>query len=155
MRKGQAALEFLMTYGWAILVVLIVIGALAYFGVLNPNMLVPPKCTLETGLSCKDYRITADKITLSVENGMGKGMIIQKVSIYQVGGAGRCFNGTDLLAITIANGREGALEVYCQTPLTNTGRKEKFDLNITYYYQDSTVTYNHTLKGEILATLES
>lgn len=35
-RKGQAAMEFLMTYGWAILVVLAAIGALAYFGVLSP-----------------------------------------------------------------------------------------------------------------------
>jgi len=35
MRKGQAAIEFLVTYGWAILIVLIAIGALAYFGVLN------------------------------------------------------------------------------------------------------------------------
>jgi hypothetical protein len=155
--KGQAALEFLMTYGWAILVVLIVIGALAYFGVLNPNILVPPKCTLETGLSCKDYRITEDKITLSLENGMGKGIVIQKVSVYQVGtGAnmGRCLNGTTLMAVTVGNGREGALEIYCQTPLVNTGRKEKFDLNITYYYQDSTAAYNHTMKGEILAPLE-
>ena len=31
--RAQAALEFLMTYGWAILVVLVSIGALAYFGV--------------------------------------------------------------------------------------------------------------------------
>ena len=30
-RKSQAAMEFLMTYGWAILVVLVAIGALAYF----------------------------------------------------------------------------------------------------------------------------
>jgi uncharacterized protein (UPF0333 family) len=37
MRKGQAAMEFLMTYGWAILVVLAAIGALAYFGVLSPD----------------------------------------------------------------------------------------------------------------------
>ena len=36
-RKGQAAMEFLMTYGWAILVVLVVIGALAYFGILSPT----------------------------------------------------------------------------------------------------------------------
>ncbi|MBN1175429.1 hypothetical protein JXA48_02180 [Candidatus Woesearchaeota archaeon] len=33
--KGQAAMEFLMTYGWAILVVLLAIGALAAFGVFN------------------------------------------------------------------------------------------------------------------------
>ena len=34
-KKAQAAMEFLMTYGWAILVVLVTIGALAYFGVLK------------------------------------------------------------------------------------------------------------------------
>ncbi|MBI3036442.1 hypothetical protein HYY73_01620 [Candidatus Woesearchaeota archaeon] len=42
--KGQAAMEFLMTYGWAILVVLVVIGALSYFGVLSPSTLLPEKC---------------------------------------------------------------------------------------------------------------
>lgn len=31
-------MEFLMTYGWAILVVLIAILMLAYFGVLSPNL---------------------------------------------------------------------------------------------------------------------
>lgn len=31
--RGGAVMEFLMTYGWAILVVLVAIGALAYFGV--------------------------------------------------------------------------------------------------------------------------
>ena len=35
-KKSQAALEFLMTYGLAIIVVLIAIGALAYFGILSP-----------------------------------------------------------------------------------------------------------------------
>lgn len=34
--KGQAALEFLTTYGWAFLVILVMIGALTYFGVLAP-----------------------------------------------------------------------------------------------------------------------
>jgi hypothetical protein len=36
-KKGQAAMEFLMTYGWAILVVLIALGALFYLGVFNPK----------------------------------------------------------------------------------------------------------------------
>lgn len=35
-KKGQAAMEFLMTYGWAILTGLIAIGVLAYFGVFSP-----------------------------------------------------------------------------------------------------------------------
>ena len=37
-KKGEsAALEFLTTYGWAFLVILVMIGALAYFGILNPG----------------------------------------------------------------------------------------------------------------------
>jgi len=43
-RSGQAALEFLMTYGWAILVVMIVIGGLTYFGVLRPEKFLPTQC---------------------------------------------------------------------------------------------------------------
>jgi len=34
-KKSQAAMEFLMTYGWAILVVLVALGALAYLAVLS------------------------------------------------------------------------------------------------------------------------
>ena len=34
--KGQAALEFLMTYGWAILIVIVAIGALYATGMLKP-----------------------------------------------------------------------------------------------------------------------
>ena len=30
-KRGQAAMEFLMTYGWAILVAIIVIGVLAIY----------------------------------------------------------------------------------------------------------------------------
>jgi hypothetical protein len=43
-----------MTYGWAILVVLAAIGALAYFGVLNPSNFLPNKCVASPGISCID-----------------------------------------------------------------------------------------------------
>jgi hypothetical protein len=45
-KKSQAAMEFLMTYGWALLVVLMVIAALAYFGMLNPDRFLPDKVTV-------------------------------------------------------------------------------------------------------------
>ncbi len=82
-KKAQAAMEFLMTYGWAILVVLVVIGALAYFGVLNPQNLLPEKCTLPMGLYCKDHLIdgTADTISFKLENGMGRGIMIRSASV--------------------------------------------------------------------------
>ncbi len=50
-KKSQAAMEFLMTYGWAILAAIIAIGVLAYMGVfspLNPNNYQIYKCHNET-----------------------------------------------------------------------------------------------------------
>lgn len=41
-----------MTYGWALLVVLIAISALAFFGVLNPKNFLPDQCFLFSGASC-------------------------------------------------------------------------------------------------------
>jgi len=155
-RRAQAALEFLMTYGWAILVVLIVIGALAYFGVLNPNILVPEKCTLQTGMSCKDYRVTSTKVTLDLQNGMGKGIIIRTINLTQSGSTGECvrqnIGSTDGL---IANGRDTTLNINCSAPLQNLGSKIKLDVQVKYYFQDSNYLYNHTLGGEMLVKLES
>ena len=54
MKKGQAAMEFLMTYGWAILVVIAAIAALAYFGVLDPARLLPERCSAPAGMDCID-----------------------------------------------------------------------------------------------------
>jgi len=110
-KKAQAAMEFLMTYGWAILVVLVVIGALAYFGVLNPQNLLPEKCTLPVGLYCKDYLISSadDTVTLKIENGMGHGIIIRSISI-----AGQVLNYPD--------GCSENLESDCGTPTTTGGQ---------------------------------
>ena len=58
MSRGQAALEFLVTYGWAFLVLLVMIGALAYFGVINPNRFLPEKCIASQGFSCTDHYLS-------------------------------------------------------------------------------------------------
>jgi hypothetical protein len=69
-KKGQAALEFLMTYGWAILVVLVAIGALAYFGVLNPGAYLPNTCLIGPGFSCDDFKVDGTgAATVIIKNG--------------------------------------------------------------------------------------
>ncbi|MCA9478130.1 MAG: hypothetical protein KC535_03220 [Nanoarchaeota archaeon] len=65
-RRAQAAMEFLMTYGWAILVVLLAIGALAYFGVLDPSRLLPESTTFPAPISNVDNGLI-DDVTNSVE----------------------------------------------------------------------------------------
>ncbi|HIH24276.1 TPA: hypothetical protein HA251_04550 [Candidatus Woesearchaeota archaeon] len=58
-RQGQAALEYIITYGWGFIVILVVLGALAYFGFLNPSRYVPARCSFGVQLECADYRLLA------------------------------------------------------------------------------------------------
>ena len=77
-KKAQAAMEFLMTYGWALLVVLVAIGALAFFGVLNPGQFLPDQCTMFAGITCTSAYATMgggvpanSQIRLAFQNGLG------------------------------------------------------------------------------------
>ena len=54
-KKSQAAMEFLMTYGWAIMIVLIGIGALFFLGVFNPS--TPSTCNIASPFICQDIRV--------------------------------------------------------------------------------------------------
>lgn len=72
-----------MTYGWAILVVLIAIGALAYFGVLNPGRFLPASCTITPGISCEDFQAvdTTDTVSITLRNGMGDDLSNVSISV--------------------------------------------------------------------------
>ncbi|MBI2106410.1 hypothetical protein HYT57_00340 [Candidatus Woesearchaeota archaeon] len=54
-KKSQAAMEFLMTYGWAIMIVLIGIGALFFLGVFNPS--TPSTCNIASPFICQDIKV--------------------------------------------------------------------------------------------------
>ena len=84
-KKGQAAMEFLMTYGWAILVVLIAIGALSYFGVLSPEKFLPEKCVISSGsgLFCNEFTSSssAETVTIRLKNILTESAWVDSISM--------------------------------------------------------------------------
>jgi len=71
-KKAQSALEFLTTYGWAFLVILIMIGALSYFGVLDPSRFLPDKCLFGAGLgACQEFTAMSTSVLFKVTNNFG------------------------------------------------------------------------------------
>ena len=49
--KGQSAMEYLMTYGWAILIIAVVLSALLALGIFNSSGL-PTACLSQPGFQC-------------------------------------------------------------------------------------------------------
>lgn len=68
--KGQGAMEYLMTYGWAILVIVIVVAALYSLGVLNPATYQQKRCSGFQYFSYTDQKLSTSEFTLDVRNGV-------------------------------------------------------------------------------------
>jgi len=174
-KRAQAAMEFLMTYGWAILVVLIVVGALAYFGVLNPQNLIPEKCVFPTMLTCQDYQVLEkgaannDGITLVLLNGAGKDIILRNISItgdavvpgtsittgcnttFSNAGAVSIPASTSVtLTVGAASGGTNVVPLsVCNLDSNKDRGKVKYTVAVDYQYTDS--TYVHPIVGELFA----
>jgi len=137
-KKSQAAMEFLMTYGWAILVVLIAIGALSYFGILSPDRFLPMRCTLPSGIACIDHEVTDvfgpgnGEAYIVIRNGLGYNM--ETISIAASG----CTGGTTESLI-----KNGESQILTATGCTVTsGEKYSGQINITYTNADSKIQHN-------------
>jgi hypothetical protein len=63
-KKAQSAIEFLMTYGWVVIVIAISIGALWTFGVFNVE--TPAKCDIGKPINCLEARILEDEISILI-----------------------------------------------------------------------------------------
>lgn len=153
-KRAQAAMEFLMSYGWAILVVLVVIGALAYFGVLSPQKLLPDKCTFPPGLVCEDYSVSAtDGVKLVLSNGLGKTIAITGVDVVDPA-TGTALELCSGLTVNVNNGeRTPPLQCAMGALSQDAGSKKKLNIKVTYNFGGAEPLV-HTADGEVYATVQ-
>ncbi len=71
-RRAQSAMEYLMTYGWAILVIAVVLAALFALGVFNGGSL-GTACVAQSGFLCKISVLSAASGNLIVTVGQATG----------------------------------------------------------------------------------
>ena len=69
---AQSAMEYLMTYGWAILIIAVVLAALFELGVFNGPQSLPQACIAQAGFICKNPIYTANGITFTFGQTTGR-----------------------------------------------------------------------------------
>jgi hypothetical protein len=164
MRKGQAALEFITTYGWAFLVILVLIGAITYFGILKPDTLLPSRCTVAPEFSCDDYKNSATCAAGACAPNAGNTSILLRQSL------GKTIFDVSMNCTYQGNTYQAIPYVLPSPPPTNSisswspqrqygfecwplglpdfiGRKQKISFAITY--TKSPGGLNHTAEGEV------
>ncbi|NQU98897.1 hypothetical protein HQ533_05515 [Candidatus Woesearchaeota archaeon] len=174
-KKGQAALEFLTTYGWAFLVILVMIGALAYFGVLNPSRFVPDTCTFSGTFMCEDAVAAAGSVTVKLRNNVEAITLTEirlidtdSATTYTIDAAGEWDDGItlgcgipDALATTaVCNAGEVFQVVFnlasSEVPAAAfiVGTKKKFSVDFDYYVTTSGATFTKSTGGDIVGTVQ-
>ena len=139
-------MEFLMTYGWALLVVLAAIAALAYFGVLSPDRFLPEKCFLPSGTPCLDSKTTTTA-TMIIQNSLGFGMENISIAMPECDATSPVTTGP----ATLNNGVQGTYTITC-SPVLTSAAKFKGTISLTYINADTDLA--HTVSGELIKKVE-
>jgi len=155
-RKSQAALEFLTTYAWAFLVILVMVGALAYFGVLNPSGLLPDRCNFGSEISCSDFKIGLSSLNLRLKNSLGEPIVVDAYSIGSESSTVYTCSSAPSISFTWSTGEvrdfawsgcNGASIGFVD------GEKGKISISITYHLAKSSDIYSHEVNGEVFSTV--
>jgi len=139
MKRGQSAMEFLMTYGWAILVVLIVLGALFYLGVFSPKIV--SSCNIQAPFVCKDIQIKENGVVVSIGSKNIQNGIVQSITV----------NGQDCEIIDGNLNNNQINNIECEGIEVEEGSKVSVDINIDYTKKSG---LSHSLIGKGSGSVE-
>lgn len=167
MRRAQAALEFLTTYGWALLVILMMIGAISYFGIVDPSKFVPSRCTTSPEFGCVDYKIDGptDMVSLQLKQGVGKTIFFERFTCTysdvtpEVSVNGQFRIRGSLLSTGSAWAPRDTVDATCDFLPTSgiaaqRGEKVKIIYELTYKLSSGSNNLNHTAHGEVYAEVQ-
>ncbi len=84
--RAQSAMEYLMTYGWAILIIAIVLGALFSLGVFSSGSFVGTTCIPASGYECSTVTFHSGTFTATVGQATGTTWTTANI-VFVTGGA--------------------------------------------------------------------
>ncbi len=151
-KSGQAAMEFLMTYGWALLIVLISVGALTYLTT-GFSAFTTDSCMFPPGFSCINYQVSqaGNTVFVTLQNGLGRSIDVD--AVLSVSGSNTLCDGSSATyANTWSDGESVAWTISCTgvgTPLL-TGDLFKGFLTLDYTFGGLA----HTKEGHVIAHVE-
>jgi len=156
--KAQAALEFLTTYGWAFLVILIMIGTLAYFGVLSPSKVLPSRCNFGAEFQCLDYQISATGNTfkMRLKNNFGESIDVSAMVLSSEGTTAYACTTPPTMPTGWKTGEVKELSwSVCNSAAAGmiSGEKGKVLVTVTYNAVVSGSAYGKQVKGEVYSSV--
>lgn len=150
-KKAQAAMEFLMTYGWAIVVIIAVVSILFYLGIFSPFDLASNNCAMPSGFSCYSFTVyQGGSLVLDIGQSTGRTILVNRVACDE----GAAAHWTDVNE-SIESTMHGSIEnVTCYNSDGTTPQYgDVYHGNVYIEYTDIGTGYTHHVQGEISFTV--
>ena len=170
MKKAQAAIEFLTTYGWAFIIILVAFGAFSYYFGFDTTSRIPNMCNFGTDFSCGGY--LADEsgvLVFELNNNIGKTINVSYVRINLPDGRTQILQYFDYDSTnqkfdyyqtsSIPPGGKLIVRTYPKVCDENVKlfdfltKKEKFSIQINYIYANELDAFAKTTNGEIIVDI--
>lgn len=148
-KKGQAGLDFLMTYGWALLIIVLIIAALFALGVFDIGSFIGSRASGFTEVSVVAWSLADDgTFTALFENHAGKSITINSVNAtYKTESIGYS------TPVTLGNGkRSGTITLGTFSSPDSTG--SSYTVSIDIAYTDSETGFAYSDSGTVTGTIQ-
>jgi hypothetical protein len=152
--KGQTAIEYLMTYGWAILIILIVAGVLAYYGIFAPSSFLGPTARGFGQIQVLNpWAVSASGMTLNLANRVGGAVNITTADVTIDNNPYTCTPTAGELPI--ASGDDGTFRcTFGGSGVTGATAGDTYSATvvINYRYPSDAITIDFSTSGTITGT---
>ncbi len=156
--KLQSAMEYLMTYGWAILILAVALSVIFTLGFLNPSAFASQQCLLPAGFSCTVVGMSTNGlITLNIYQNMPSQVNITAIGCNSNSTLNNAQSYLGSNQIVMQTGSNLTLTVQCYSgsfPL-HTQIGTAFTGYILVNYTRPTTSFPHTSSGKVLAKVSS
>jgi len=155
MKKAQAALEFLTTYSWALLIIAVMIGSIVYFGVVNPTSFIKERCFVSLDLYCVDSIVYTDGVVkFRLQNQLQDPISELNVTCQHVSAQGQPSISLADNTLSVPSGQY--VEVLCDPKdgaSINYNKGSMVKIKVSGYYKTASANdvYPNYFEGEIIA----
>jgi hypothetical protein len=146
--RGQIAVEFMSTYGWAILILMAALAALVYI-MPSLNSLTNKKCIFGTGMTCLGTELTNAEFTISMRNDMGKTIYnVRAVTISPIG-VSCTVDAPTASPVTLRTDQQ--FQIVCPNNPAGLGITSDSGISVNILYEKTRGGYDQISKGDIYA----
>lgn len=141
-----------MTYGWAILVLLIVVGYIMGSGMINPNLAISEGCNLETtSFNCRAFAVEENDdtiLSLSLTNSLGYRVGIYNMTILSQDGTVLASYVPDVEDYALQSGARKDLSLRLLNEHSSGNSVKNYDLQLNYFSCAPEININCTFPPE-------